>query len=79
MNIAGVSLEIIIAIVVGVQALLRVVAEILTALGSKLNKPELSITAQYIGIAVFWIGKILGLFGIGTPTAVKAEIVAAAK
>jgi hypothetical protein len=62
--------ETIVAILVAIMTMLRGVAEVLTYLGNKLNKPEFTKVAQYIGTALYWIGKIVGLFGIGIPSTV---------
>jgi O-antigen/teichoic acid export membrane protein len=72
--IFGINWQLIIVVIVAVQTILRLVAELLTSLGNMLNKPELSAAAKTLGVVIYWLGKIIGFFGLGVPTAVKAEI-----
>jgi hypothetical protein len=62
--------HLVLAFVVAVMAVLRVIAEQLTAIGVTMNKPELGAVAKVILTGCFYLGKFIGFFGLGTPSAV---------
>ena len=66
--------QIFILIYPGLCIMLRGLSEGLSLIGTALNRPEMAKIATGIGSMLDFIGKIIGYFGYGTPSAAKKVI-----